>query len=133
MSFLWRMKRGLGWRKSSFFWISWRTGLSHHSSLGDLGTSIRDRASRTRPAPTIRAAAALQPSCAFTLARIGIFCTSSWTSCSSLDVGFVYFCFTTLVSSHFQFTAAEPLRLGSFAYQRFCSEPRRRSQVLNVT
>lgn len=35
----------------------------HHSSLGHLGTSARfskDRISRTRPAPTIRAAAALQ-------------------------------------------------------------------------
>jgi hypothetical protein len=105
---------------------SWRTGLSHYSSLGDLGTSarsIRDRTSRTRPAPTIRAAAALQRSCAFTLARIGIFCTSPCTP-SSLDLGFVCFCFTTLVSSHFQSTTARPLRLLSFAYQRFCSEPR---------
>jgi len=111
-------------------------GTGHHSSLGDLGTSarsIRDRTSRTRPAPTIRAAAALQPSCAFTLARIGIFCTSSCTSSSSLDLRIVCFCFTTLISSHFQCTIAVPLRLVSFTYQRFCSEPGRRSRVLNVT
>ena len=39
-------------------------GAGHHSSLGRLGTSARsskDRTSRTRPTPTIRAAAALQP------------------------------------------------------------------------
>jgi hypothetical protein len=67
------------------------------------------------------------------LARIGIFCISSCTCFLSPDVGFVCFCFTTPVSSHFQCTTAVPLRLVSSAYQRFCSGCRRRSRVLHVT
>ncbi len=43
------------------------------------------------------------------------------------------FCFTTLVSSHFQCTTAVPLRLVSFAYQQFCSESRRSPRFLDVT
>lgn len=64
--FLQRLKRGLvllQGRKSTFFWLFLAHAAGHHSSLGHLGTSARfskDRTSRTRPAPTIRAAAALQ-------------------------------------------------------------------------
>ena len=141
MSFLSWLKRGPGLRqgrKSTFFGRSWRTGLAAiplRARMELRPAPSKDRTSRTRPAPTVRARCSVTAQLCLYIGTHWCICTPSCAFSPSPDVVSVCFCFSTLVSSHLLCTAAVPsfpLRINDLKTILLWTR-RRRSRVLDVT